>query len=517
MWTGRTGCCCECHNVVGSRAAVSASTSSCSSGCRQKSEPGNRCLRVIASWALVLDGQLLRAVADVSTLANDPTIEPAVRKEAIAVLMYAGMTADRLESVLSYASEYRADEPDSRLARGVACMKSHLAIFDGATEAARRHQEANPDDGRFAGARMLGDFLLGLGYLWEGRPVLAEQAARKHQPRFEALFGRRARWLTFTATAIAAACWERDARDEARATLANRMDILGMPDALPDAMCYAYETLARTAASDRDEARAFALLEELAALGSARGLLRLQVVSLAERIRLHAAGGRTQQCAVLATELVALFDAPDPAFARLMPLLRLQLAMAQTYAALANGDTSGATTHLDAAWSLAKQINRGRETIQILALRALLAERAGESPNAPLAEALSLAQSGGMVRVFADTLPEVVVLIRRWVDSGAAAALPIRRVFLDQVLAAASAPTAAPAPIAPSPTVALLTPKESEVLKLLAGGMPNKRIAATMGLSGETVKWHMKKVFTKLNAGSRQHAVDRARMLGLLA
>jgi LuxR family transcriptional regulator, maltose regulon positive regulatory protein len=54
------------------------------------------------------------------------------------------------------------------------------------------------------------------------------------------------------------------------------------------------------------------------------------------------------------------------------------------------------------------------------------------------------------------------------------------------------------------------------VLPLLAGGLPNKRIASQLGLSSETVKWHMKKLLTKLDAGSRGHAVDRARMLGLL-
>jgi LuxR family maltose regulon positive regulatory protein len=54
------------------------------------------------------------------------------------------------------------------------------------------------------------------------------------------------------------------------------------------------------------------------------------------------------------------------------------------------------------------------------------------------------------------------------------------------------------------------------VLQLLAGGLPNKRIATELDLSADTVKWHVKKLLAKLNAGSREHAVDRARMLGLL-
>jgi LuxR family maltose regulon positive regulatory protein len=63
----------------------------------------------------------------------------------------------------------------------------------------------------------------------------------------------------------------------------------------------------------------------------------------------------------------------------------------------------------------------------------------------------------------------------------------------------------------------MLTPKEAEVLALLDGGMSNKLIARAMSVSDETVKWHLKNLFSKLSAGTRKHAVDRARLLGLLA
>ena len=37
-----------------------------------------------------------------------------------------------------------------------------------------------------------------------------------------------------------------------------------------------------------------------------------------------------------------------------------------------------------------------------------------------------------------------------------------------------------------------------------------------IGVGEQTVKWHLKNVFFKLNAASRKHAVDRARLLGLI-
>jgi len=74
----------------------------------------------------------------------------------------------------------------------------------------------------------------------------------------------------------------------------------------------------------------------------------------------------------------------------------------------------------------------------------------------------------------------------------------------------------APAPNGAAATSGLLTPKEARILALLGSGMANKEIARAMDIGEQTVKWHLKNVFFKLNAVSRRHAVDRARLLGLL-
>jgi LuxR family maltose regulon positive regulatory protein len=61
-----------------------------------------------------------------------------------------------------------------------------------------------------------------------------------------------------------------------------------------------------------------------------------------------------------------------------------------------------------------------------------------------------------------------------------------------------------------------LTPKEREVLQLLARRMSNKQIASVLDVGGEATKWHQKNLFSELGAGSRTHVVNRARMLGML-
>jgi len=61
-----------------------------------------------------------------------------------------------------------------------------------------------------------------------------------------------------------------------------------------------------------------------------------------------------------------------------------------------------------------------------------------------------------------------------------------------------------------------LTPRESEVLALLAEGLTNKAIAHQLEISDHTVKFHVNAILSKLNAQSRTEAVVQATRLGLL-
>jgi two-component system nitrate/nitrite response regulator NarL len=61
-----------------------------------------------------------------------------------------------------------------------------------------------------------------------------------------------------------------------------------------------------------------------------------------------------------------------------------------------------------------------------------------------------------------------------------------------------------------------LTPREHEVLQLLAQGLANKEIAARLGVSDHTAKFHVNAILAKLGAASRTEAVVRAAKLGLI-
>lgn len=68
----------------------------------------------------------------------------------------------------------------------------------------------------------------------------------------------------------------------------------------------------------------------------------------------------------------------------------------------------------------------------------------------------------------------------------------------------------------PKVEVPRLTPREGDVLPLLAKGYSNKEIARALGVSPDTIKDHLARLYTKLNARDRTDAVGRARTLGLI-
>lgn len=61
-----------------------------------------------------------------------------------------------------------------------------------------------------------------------------------------------------------------------------------------------------------------------------------------------------------------------------------------------------------------------------------------------------------------------------------------------------------------------LTAREREVLVLVADGLHNREIAARLGVSEHTVKFHLGAVFGKLGASTRTEAVQKGIRLGLV-
>jgi DNA-binding NarL/FixJ family response regulator len=82
-----------------------------------------------------------------------------------------------------------------------------------------------------------------------------------------------------------------------------------------------------------------------------------------------------------------------------------------------------------------------------------------------------------------------------------------------RLLARRSAPAARPVPTA---GLRSLSPRERELIELVAAGLSNKGIARHLGLSVNTVKYHLASAFTKLEARTRAEAVSAAARRGEL-
>jgi LuxR family maltose regulon positive regulatory protein len=176
--------------------------------------------------------------------------------------------------------------------------------------------------------------------------------------------------------------------------------------------------------------------------------------------------------------------------------------------------------------AVAESQGRTGSIIEIQALRALALAATGDQDAAgQLAGTLALAAPQGYVRVFADEgLPMATLLgqVAAAHRDRQPAARQVPLGYLAAVLracapASRATETGRGGPAALAGLAESLTPREMQVLHLLAAGAPNQQIADDLVVTLDTVKKHITHVLGKLGAANRTEAVTRARQLGLIS
>jgi LuxR family transcriptional regulator, maltose regulon positive regulatory protein len=254
--------------------------------------------------------------------------------------------------------------------------------------------------------------------------------------------------------------------------------------------------LARLALARGDALSAAAMLAEAERSAQENGfVLRLpdiaavQVLALVRQGQVEAAGRLAEACG--------------------LPLGRARVLIAA-------GDPQGALALLDPLREQLEARGWADERLKAIVLQAVARHVQGDRDEAArtLGETLALAEPGGFIRLFVDEGAPMQELLSEAAVQGS------RPEYVDRLLAAfaaeltaGAAASSAPAPASPA---GLLSPRELDVLRLVAEGLSNQDIGERLYLALDTVKGHNRRIFEKLGVQRRTEAVARARELGLL-
>ena len=211
-----------------------------------------------------------------------------------------------------------------------------------------------------------------------------------------------------------------------------------------------------------------------------------------------------------------------PPFGFFMP----QLTVVKTLLAQDTSDSRRqAADLLDQLEDFLASIHYKKSLIEVLALQALLHDTLGDGPVAreKLAKALALAEPGGFIRLFVDLGPQMADLLKRlqeqdvvvdYIEKLLAAFRDDEQVLVQDVSGAQASFTLAAGPqLLADP----LTNRELDVLELLAQRFSNKEIAEKLLVSPETVKGHLKNMYSKLKVSNRREAVAKTMSLGIIS
>ena len=174
---------------------------------------------------------------------------------------------------------------------------------------------------------------------------------------------------------------------------------------------------------------------------------------------------------------------------------------------------AAAADQLEVLHQLVVQIHHKRLKIDVLGLKALLAESEGKTDEAIglLREAVALGQPGQIIRPLADLGTGLIKLLNR-LDLSEEGLLYVGKII--SVLNDSDG-NSSPQSASGMSTEAL-SGRELEILSLFAGNQSNREIAEMLFISPGTVKRHAHNIYGKLAVNNRHDAVSKSKGLGIL-
>jgi LuxR family maltose regulon positive regulatory protein len=253
-----------------------------------------------------------------------------------------------------------------------------------------------------------------------------------------------------------------------------------------------------------------------------RTFQRREFTFMAQKVSLLLAADDLAGASALVPGLLEILGASH--YAQKLPLIAAEafkLSLARIY--IAQGEVEKANQLLDEIRVTVEPDQRYGRLMEVYLLRALVLYRQGEeSVSAGVMEnmekALDLAVDPGFMMLFLEEGQELVPLLYAIVNHKTADERIKRHARkLLQAFAEMGKTSDVQAVITVDELVEQLTPREMEVLLLIATGDSNQEIAEKLVITVRTVKKHTSNIYGKLSVSSRMQAVARARELGLLS
>ncbi|AMO24148.1 LuxR C-terminal-related transcriptional regulator [Ramlibacter tataouinensis] len=366
---------------------------------------------------------------------------------------------------------------------------------------------------------LVADSTRSLVLLMEGRVQEAARLGSTQLARAEAAHGRRSICANFIASMLGDAYYELDLIDEAREVLANRTGIL--QSSTPGVMLTASLARARLDLLQNSAEAALAFLDSYAAHYRSLRLDRPYAYMLAEQVRILLDRDERARAAELGAKLDDLAAAHRDARGFLAEIPAV-VALAQARLALAEKLSQQALDRLEVVCAHADRYGRGRNRVLADLLKAVALEELGrrEDASASLLQALESGSRLGLVRTFLDERERAGRLLAALAPHLGAMQAPLAdylSMLRSRLGGSASVPAAQRESAAPLAKADVnLTPREVEILGLVSQAMSNKRIALTLNITVETVKWNIKNILGKLGVSSRYDAMTWARKNGLI-
>jgi LuxR family maltose regulon positive regulatory protein len=367
---------------------------------------------------------------------------------------------------------------------------------------------------------MLRNFMYGLAALVHGELPEARRIFEETLPRAESALGHSSICAVGLAGCLASIYYERNELTRARKLIAGRTTIALEASTL-GALIRHVLTAARLLWRDGETGSALAVLEDGRQVAVSRHWLRLKLACDVETVRLLLVEGCVAEARQIADELGA--SVPMMCEGRMGSAVETwtSYCLLQARVLIAEELADEAVTLLERSLDTVAAMGWRCYEVVISVLLALALEQCGASERAlvTLGRALSLGEVSGMITSFLDEGQPVRALLQRFRQISGDVS-NVEAAYVDRLLAAfdgaGGSPAASPTPVeALTMSSDMLSAREFEVLNHVACGLSNKEIGRSLKLAPETVKWHLKKIFEKLNASSRIEAVQKALGVGV--